>query len=369
MTEPTNMITKIGLNQLFLWMEAERLETYPEAFTKFVEGRIYTQDEIIKLYGLIYRDDDKSSHPVRSAFLRNFYGLEIISPIKAGIRGINVLEEIDTGIYRPTQAAIAIGQAYRERDQALWMPALAQLIARYEVRTRLMLYLLGKGGGRLIFPKDEFFGFRSGGAQLFLADGNSVALFAEQGHGFNQLLQTFRWQALGSFWTREIERRGHEVSCDFSFEGLRDPIPSTNKLNSRLKSSLFLLKYLDILINQGGAWVVNPSRATAVFGEEIAQDFVMVEFDHSPLQRLQDWQAELKDALGFVVIADLVERWAAYKLLPLSQAEVEFDAWMRQQIYHGRVRILETHAGQPRLGRGLFGDETARKIRFEIIEA
>jgi hypothetical protein len=42
---------------------------------------------------------------------------------------------------------------------------------------------------------------------------------------------------------------------------------------------------------------------------------------------------------------------------------------MRHQIYQGRVRILETHAGQPRLGRGLFGDDMARKIRFDLIEA
>jgi len=362
------MITNIGLNKLFLWMEAERLETFPEAFAKLAAGQAYTKEELVKLFGLIYRYGDKSSHPVRSDFLRNFYGLEIISPTKVGIRGVNALKEVESGIYRPTQAAIAIGQAYRDRDQALWMPALAQLIARYEVRTRLMLYLLGKGGGRLTFPKDEFFGPRSGGAQVALANRTSVALFVEQARGFNELLQNYRWQALGPFWTEEITNKGYEIAHDFCFEGLRDLQPSANKLNSRLKCSLFLFKYLDILINQGGEWVVNPSQATSILGEEIAQDFVTAEFDRSPLQRLQDWQAELKDSLGFVVIADLVERWGAYKLLPLSQAEAEFDAWIRQQIYHGRLRILETHAGQPRLGRGLFGDETARKIRFEIIE-
>jgi len=369
MTESTNMITNIGLNKLFLWMEAERLETFPEAFTKLAAGQTYSKEELVILYGLIYRGDDKSSHPVRSDFLRNFYGLEIISSTKVGIHGINALEEVEPGIYRPTQAAIAIGQAYRERDQALWMPALAQLIARYEVRTRLMLYLLGKGGGRLTFPKDEFFGPRSGGAQVTLANGASVALFVEQARGFNELLQKYRWQALGPFWTEEITNKGYEIAHDFCFEGLRDPQPSANKLNSRIKCSLFLFKYLDVLISQGGEWILNPGQATTVLGEEIAQDFVNIEFDHSPLQRLQTWQTELKDTLGFVVIADLVKRWAEYKLLPISQAEVEFDAWVRQQIYHARIRVLEPHAGQPRLGRGLFGDETARKIRFEIIEA
>jgi hypothetical protein len=369
MSEPTNLITKIGLNKLFLWMEAERLETFPEAFMKLADGRTYVKDDLINLYDLVYRENDKSSHPVRSDFLRNFYGLEMISPIKVGIRGVNVLEEIKTGVYRPTQAVIEIGRAYRQGNQSLWMTALAQLIAKYEVRTRLMMYLLGKGGGRLAFPNDEFFGPRSGGAQVFLADGTRIALFADQARGFNELLQNNQWQALGPFWTEEIKNKGYEIVHDFSFEGLRDPLPSANKLNSRLKCSLFLFKYLDILINQGGEWVVNPSQATTILGEEIAHDFVTVEFDHSPLQRLQTWQDELKDAFGFVIITDLVKRWAEYKLLPIPQAETDFDVWMRLQIYHGRVHIQETHAGQPRLGRGLFGDETVRKIRFEVLES
>jgi len=84
---------------------------------------------------------------------------------------------------------------------------------------------------------------------------------------------------------------------------------------------------------------------------------------------LREWQATLKDEVGFVIVADLVEQWKEYQMLSTAQAEVEFDAWMRQQVYHGRVRILETHSGQPRLGRGLFGDDTARKIRFEVMEA
>lgn len=69
------------------------------------------------------------------------------------------------------------------------------------------------------------------------------------------------------------------------------------------------------------------------------------------------------------MVSDLVQRWGEYKVLNITEAEKDFDDWMRHQIYQGRVRILETHAGQPRLGRGLFGDDTARKIRFDTIEA
>jgi hypothetical protein len=74
------------------------------------------------------------------------------------------------------------------------------------------------------------------------------------------------------------------------------------------------------------------------------------------------------DELGFVVVADLVHQWAEYKSVSLSQAESEFDDWMRQQIYNGRIHILKSHPGQPRLGRGLFGDDNVRKIIIEISE-
>jgi len=368
MSEQSGLISKIGLNKLFLWMEAERLESYPEAFAKLKLDKCYTKDSLVEAFGLIYKDDNTSLHPVRSDFLRNFYGLEINNTTKVSIRGINALEEIELGVYRPTAEAIDIGQAYLQRDETRWATGLAKMIARYEVRTRLFLYLLGKAGGRLAFPHGEFFGFRSGSAEVFFPNEKKVALFADSARGFNELLQTYHWNALGPFWAEEIQKNGLEITLDFTFEGLREPSPSTNKLNSRLKSSLFLMKYLGILECQAGEWIINPLQATTILGEAIAQDFVKIEFDHSPLHQLTSWQNALQDITGFVVVSDLVQRWAQSKSLPIPQAESEFDAWIRQQIYHGRVRILAIHAGQPRLGRGLYGDENARKIRFEISE-
>ena len=115
--------------------------------------------------------------------------------------------------------------------------------------------------------------------------------------------------------------------------------------------------------------MIDPVLATTIFGEDVAQDFVEVEFDRSPLQRLQEWQTNIKDELGFVIVSELVQQWKEYKSITTNEAEIDFDNWMRLQIYHGRIRILETHTGQPRLGRGLNGSETARKIRIEIMEA
>lgn len=371
MSDATQPITRIGLNKLFLWMEAERLESYPEAFARLQAGQKYTKGMLIKeVYGLIYNENGDPGHPVRSDFMRNLFGLEIAGPEKVSIRGVNALREIEPKIFTPTPMALEIGQAYLRRDEPAWLEGLAKMIARYEVRTRLMLYLLGKGEARLVFPNEEFFGFASSHAELLQSE-KKIALFAESAKAFNALLQEHRAVALGRWWTDAIYAEGLDISPEFVFEGLRDPTPPTNKINSRLKISLFLMKYLGIIQNQGREWTVNPIRMLEVLGPEIAQDFVPVDeisLPLTPLEWIKAWQSSAQDEAGYIVVNALVRQWAERKKIPLPQAEIELDAWMREQSYHGRMRIIAMHPGQPRLGRGLYGDDSARKIKFEIIE-
>ncbi len=371
MSEPMQPITRIGLNKLFLWMEAERLESYPEAFARLQIGQKYTKDMLIKkVYGLIYNEKGASNHPVRSDFMYNLFGLEIAGPEKVSIRGINALREIEPKIFTPTPMALEIGQSYLRRDEPAWLEGLAKMIARYEVRTRLMLYLLGKGGYHLVFPRESFFGTGSNRAELINFD-QRINPFIDKAEAFNFLLQDFREIALGRWWMDIIHAEGLEIGSDFVFEGLKKPNPPTNKLNDRLKISLFLMKYLGVIRNQGGEWTVNPVRMLEVLGPEIAQDFVPVEetsLPLTPLEWIKAWQSSAQDEAGFIVVSALVRQWAERKKIPLPQAEVELDDWMREQSYHGGVRITAMHPGQPRLGRGLYGDDGARKIKFEIIE-
>lgn len=371
MSEVNRAINRIGLNKLFLWMEAERLESYPEAFSKLHASQKYTKEMLIEsVYGLIYNEKAVSNQPVRSDFMRNLFGLEIAGPEKVSIRGINALREIEPKIFTPTPMALEIGQAYQLRDEPGWLQGLAKMIARYEVRTRLMLYLLGKGECRLVFPNEAFFGFQSNRATLFQSDKRD-SLFAEGAKAFNALLQEHRTVALGRWWADVIHAEGLEIAPEFVFEGLRDPTPPTNKLNSRLKISLFLMKYLGIIQNQGGEWTVSPIRMLEVLDSEIAQDFISVdEISQSlaPVEWIKTWQSAAQDEAGFIVVNALVRKWAEYKNISLPQAESELDGWMREQSYQGSVRIIAMHPGQPRLGRGLYGDDGARKIKFEIID-
>ena len=370
MSETTQPITRIGLNKLFLWMEAERLESYPEAFARLQAGQKYTKEMLIKVYRLIYNEKGNPNGLVRSDFMHNLFGLEIASPEKVSIRGVNALREIEPKVYTPTPMALEIGQAYLRRDEPAWLQGLAKMIARYEVRTRLMLYLLGNGESRLVFPRGVFFGMGSSHSELLQSD-KRITLFADNAKAFNVLLQDYREVALGRWWTEIIYNEGYEIAPDFIFEGLKKPTPPINKLSDRLKISLFLMKYLGIIQNQGGEWAVNPIRMLEVLGPEIAQDFVSVDeisLPLTPFEWIKAWQSSTQDEAGFIVVSALAKEWAERMNVPLPQAEAELDAWMREQSYHGRVRIIAMHPGQLKLGRGLYGDDGARKIKFEMIE-
>lgn len=372
MNESPNIVSKIGLNKLFLWMEAERLESYPEAFARLEAGRKYTRQELVKeVFGLIYNEKATSNRPVRSDFMQNLFGLEVHSPNKVLIRGINALRKIEPEIFTPTSIALEIGQAYRKGDETAWLQGLAKMIARYEVRTRLMLYLLGKGGFRLVFPKEGFFGIGSNHAELLHFE-NRIPLFAQDAKEFNALLQEHRAIALGRWWMDLIHAEGMDIAPDFIFEGLKKPRPPINKLSDRLKISLFLMKHLGILENQAGEWVVNEPRTLEILGPEIAQDFIKVEeisFSLNPLDWIKEWQKSAQDEAGFIVVSVLVRQWAERNQISISQAEIELDNWMREQTYYGHIQIIEMNQGQPRHGRGLYGNDSARKIKFEIIES
>ncbi len=52
--------------------------------------------------------------------------------------------------------------------------------------------------------------------------------------------------------------------------------------------------------------------------------------------------------------------------LGAAEAAQAFDDFMRSALYEGRISIVARHQGQPRHGRGLFGDENSRKVKLEF---
>ena len=360
-------IEQIGLAKLFLWNEAERIQTWPEAFGNLEEGREYSRRELAEeVFGLVYRSP-KDGRPIRGDLMGNCFGFAKVSEEKVVIHGVNAFRITGRDRYLPNREAIEIGEAYKKGDEDRWTVPLARQIARFEVRTRLMLYLLGKGGGCLTFETPEFFALPTVRAKL-VRDGETVALFENNCAEFNNLLREHRAAALGPWWERELGDADCRVSPDFRYTGMLKGLPSTNNLNSNIKGGLFLMKYLGVLESRMDGWTVCNEKALVILGEEIARDFVETETagGDSSLANLKQLVSRMRDNDGFVIASRLAKSWAAQNGVSANDAEEAFDRFMREQTWNGAVRITARHRGQPRHGRGLFGDDGARKIRIEI---
>ena len=380
-------ITRLGLNKLFLWSEAERLQTYPQALARAEAGRIYTRREIGEtLFDLDYVRGRK---PLRENVLTNCFGGQQVALDKLVIRGVNLFRSAQPPRQQPvtppgeppryftaddpwqsTEAALALGAAYRTDPAGEdWLILLARQLARYEVRTRLMLHLLGGQGWSLCFVEDGFFSAPSVEARLRRTD-EAIALFADDGVAFNHLLTQHIQVALGPWWRQEIRELGYELAEDFDLQGATNRPPSTNTLNSALKTALWVFYTLGVIVEETEGWTLDPGRALAILGEEISSELLGVA-DHvlNPLAALRQAADGQADPLGFLVTSRLVEQWGSILDIPLLEREEAFDRFMREKLYTEEVRILAHHPGQPRLGRGLFGDEDMRKIRLDIVPA
>lgn len=380
-------ITRLGLNKLFLWAEAERLQTYPQGLARVKPDRTYTRREIGEmLFDLAYV---RGCKPLRENVLTNCFGAEQVAQDKLVIRGVNLFRSnlppreqpvtrpgeppryfTAEDPWQPTEEALALGAAYRTDPEGEdWLILLARQLARYEVRTRLMLHLLGREAWSLRFVEEGFFSTPSIEARLVGADSN-IALFANDGSEFNHLLEEHIGVSLGPWWRQEIQSLGYELADDFLLQGAMNRLPSTNMLNSALKTALWVFHTLEIIVEEAEGWVVDLNRAVGVLGREISRELLRASHQVlTPLSALRQMAESQVDPQGFLVVSNLVEGWGSLLGIPMPERETAFDRFLREKLYTEEVRVLARHPGQPRLGRGLFGDDNARKIQLEIVPA
>jgi hypothetical protein len=377
------LITRLGLNKLFLWSEAERFQTYAQAMAKLTPGRTYTRRQIgAEIFGLTYAD---SAKPRRESVLANVFGAIQSAPDKLLLRGINLFRRttpngsrLVSGIVKweladdewvPTEYALQLGDLYRKDSSGIqWQLVLAEQLARYESRTRVLLFLLSHGSA-LRFESSDYFSGNTLQAQLIGQD--SCHLFADNGAAFNQLLFAQRDVAISHWWLEEIESAGFSLADSYRLEGATNRAPSTNYVNSALKTALFVFYRLGILIEQDGGWSVAPATFRRLLSAEIAHDLLGSD-DTDPnfsneWQRLSHVVKTLADEQGFIVVSEAADRWGELSDLPLGERLAVFDSLLRRGIFEGRIEVLDRHPGQPRMGRGLFDDDNMRMIKLRVL--
>lgn len=378
-------IKQLGLTKLFLWSEAERFQTYPQALARLEPGRVYTRQEIgTELFGLVYVGGGK---PRRENVVRNLFGALQIAEDKLLLRGINLFRRLTpngphrvSGMtiweraddeWKPTEAALHIGDVYRQAPNEIkWQQLLAEQLARYESRTRVLLYLLSHGH-TLRFELPGYFAGNAGRAELVGEE--TCALFDDRGIAFNSLLYDHQDVAIGPWWCAEIENAGFELASDYALQGAAGRSPSVDHINSAIKRALYIFYVLGILVEQDGTWRVDTDAFARHLAPDLCRDLLGSEYVE-PLNLADEWARlayvleELADERGFIISAQAANRWGELSGLQTNEREMAFDVLIRRGIFEERVQVIDRHTGQPRMGRGLLGDDNMRLVRLRVLK-
>jgi hypothetical protein len=262
-----------------------------------------------------------------------------------------------------------LGTAYCQEPGGIrWQQLLAEQLARYEPRTRVLLFLLAHDH-TLHFESPGYFTGNTQQAQL--VGQSAYALFGERGTAFNRLLFEYAATAVGPWWRAEIEAMGFELADEIVLEGAVNRPPSTNHVNSAIKTALYVFHSLDILVQDDMAWTVDPEALAQHLSPGVTRDLLG---ESNMMPDLSDeWRQlayvvdQLADERGFVIISEAVNRWGEVADLPAGEWATAFDTLVRRGIFEGRIEVLDRHPGQPRMGRGLFGDDNMRMVHLRVL--
>jgi len=356
---------RIALPKLFLWSEPSRFQEYPEALARAQAGRQYTRVEVEReLFDVVPTLQFEHGAPrgKRTDGIVNLYGLERTGD-RYRLNGLGLLHRA-SGRISVSEDGLRLGSLYRENPAAAtWAEELARMIALREPRTRLILLLMAEGAELLAEFADTD---PSSSIELRLSDGERLAIRWSGSDEFNTLLQQYAYGAIGPHWTNVLGI-GRETSI--SLEGVvHGRPPSTNGLSTALRRSLTVFHDLGLFEGDADGWTLNNHTTARRLGACVVRslgggDQELTLTDDQAFTRAL---ADTVDADGFVIVARLADRFGELLNVPAPERTVVFDTFVRGAMYHERLRIIERHPGQPRMGRGLFGETGSRRIRLDF---
>lgn len=358
---------RIALPKLFLWSEPGRFQEYPEALSRAETGRSYTRVEVEReLFDIAPTMAFKGGalRGRRTDGIINAQGLER-SGERYRINGLDLLRKTRTGIVA-TSEGLEIGRLYREApDSDEWPRALARQILLREPRTRLLVGLLLQGAELEVGLAGAT---PTGGVAVVGVQGIRTAIAQRESAEFNELLLQHAELALGPCWRADLASCGLEGQVHF--EGVQGDAPSTNDLPTALKKALAVLFHVGAFDGDGQRWTMDPEHLAEVLGSEVASSFGVDAAARSTKRTDDDAfaraLAETMDNDGFVIVSRLADRFGELLAVPGPERALVLDSFVRGAMYHERLRVLERHSGQPRMGRGLFGESESRRVRIEF---
>jgi len=357
---------RVALPKLFLWSEAARIQEYPEAASRAEPGRVYSRTDLERVvFDIAPTMEFKGGAPRGKGTdgVVNTYGLER-GGSRYRINGINLFALVDTGL-RATSEGVELGKAFREaKADVEWTRILARQLLRREPRTRLVIGLCLAGWQLGVDALSEI---PTGILSLTSPQGETLEVAQRNCEGFNTLLQDNAELALGPLWRNDLDALGE--SGPVAWEGVQGGAPSTNDLPTALKKALTVFFHLRVFGGGPSVWGLDAGGlADALSMQELTElGFegaapVQLSDDHAFARALRD----CVDIDGFLIVSRLAERFGTLLCVPEEDRAAVLDSYVRTAMYHDRLRVLDRHPGQPRMGRGLFGEPGARRVRVEF---
>ncbi|TDD32909.1 hypothetical protein E1287_21135 [Actinomadura sp. KC06] len=360
------LLVRIALPKLFLWSEAARFQEYPEAAARAEPGHVYSRADLERVvFDIAPTMEFKGGAPRGKGTdgVINTYGMER-SGARYRINGISLFERVDKGL-RATAEGVALGKAYREADTDVdWARALAKQLLRRDPRTRLVIGLcLADWQLGVEAPG----GIPTGALSLTSPEGDVLEIAQRNCDGFNMLLRDNAELALGPCWRADLSVLGETTAV--VWEGVQGGTPSTNDLPTALKKALAVFFHIRAFDGGPSTWRLGAGGLADALAVE---NLVELGFEGAVPVRLTDDEAfaralrDCSDAEGFLIVSQLGERFGELLQVPNEDRAAILDSYIRTAMYHDQLRVLDRHSGQPRMGRGLFGESGSRRVRIEF---
>jgi len=363
MTTPS---VRVALPKLFLWSEAARIQEYPEAASRVEPGCTYARVDLERLvFDIAATMEFKGGAPRGKGTdgVINTYGLER-SGTRYRINGINLFERVDKGL-RATTEGVELGKAFRDAKTDLeWARVLARQLLRREPRTRLVIGLCLAGWQLGVEASG---GIPTGALSLISPQGETFEVAQRNCEGFNTLLQDNAELALGPLWRADLAALGE--SGPVAWEGVQGGTPSTNDLPTALKKALAVFFHIRAFDGGPAVWSMDAGGLSDALS---MADLAELGFEGAVPVRLSDDEVLARalhncaDAEGWLIVSQLAERFGELLDVPAEDRAAFLDSYVRTAMYHNHLRVLDRHPGQPRMGRGLFGEPGARRVRVEF---
>jgi hypothetical protein len=376
----------IQLKKVYSWKTS--YHKYPFYLSEADPNRIYSYDDVfIEIFktGSAPTKRGKGQH----GWVKTVFGLDINAEEReVVVNGIGLMDKISKDCYQLSPAAVELGRSYALAPSGhAWRKTFAEIIARNDIRTRVILYYMSILNFGLSTPDGS--SSNSLGKSLAAAQLDSVhetidilseipeneRTEGQRIYVFNQLLDRYRLEILGPFLSKKITDHGIDLSTGIEYQGAKiihgrdfriNPEPSINELSSYLAQSLSLFVDLGVLILDPlrNKWVINYSRAHDVFSEKLVLDLFTDKRDDLFEKLLRKYYLNLVDQDGYVSIRSVRE--AVCNQLDISPGERNsyFNRQVARLISDGRLAVGKTLGWRASAHDALFGDRSMEYVEF-----